>query len=80
MDEAPKPLTDAQIRAALLTQTETMLHARMDLLVLQRALLNKNLLTESDIDEAHRQVELEAKETMKKLGDAAHRGPAGGIQ
>jgi hypothetical protein len=78
--DKPAPLTDEQIRTAFLNQIERMMHLRMDLLVLRRALVNKGLLTEADIAEAHLQLEAESKETTARVENASRQEPSGGVQ
>ncbi len=80
MADHTRALTDQQIQEALEKQIERTMLLHLDLLVLQRALTNKNLLTDDDIAEATQQVHLESKEMIAKIGDATRKGPAGGIQ
>ncbi len=73
-------LTDAQIKQALEKQIERTVHLGLDLFVLRQLLLDKGLVTEADIAQAHLAVDQQQKEAVAKLYDAMRKDPSGGIQ
>jgi len=68
-DEKDSPLTDEQIRSMLLDLTKAVTELDLDAKVLEKLLLEKGYLTESEISATLRQLTYKAK-TAAKIGRA----------
>ena len=78
-DEKP-PLTDEQIRLLFKQITSQFISYGREVAALRRALLQKGILTESEMSEATDQVHREGAEQMQKLASAFRKKPPEGVQ
>jgi lipopolysaccharide biosynthesis regulator YciM len=79
-DKKRPRLTDEQIRTALYELTKNLMLSGAESRALEIALLQKGLLTESEIHKAKKQVALEMKKQLDKIAAAILQKPPGGIQ
>ena len=77
---APQTLSDRSIRAALLHLTQSVMSYGARLRVLEVVLLEKGLVTESEMLEAKARVYREGQDEIAKIAAASHLRPPGGIQ
>jgi len=78
-DERP-PLTDAQIRLLFKQITSQFISYGREVAALRRALLQKGILTESEMLEATNQVHREGAAQMQKLASTLGKKPPEGVQ
>lgn len=80
MPDHSHPLTDDQIQQSIKLQIQDLLNLGLDFVSLERALLNKGILTQDDIELAKNQIKQESGEYVVKIADAIRKGPDGGVQ
>jgi len=74
------PLTDEQVRTLFNEINKQLFTYTAELGTLQKALLNKGLLSETDIAEAKKQLSAEMKEQIGRISAATRQKPPGRIQ
>jgi cob(I)alamin adenosyltransferase len=73
-------LTDDQIRAFVTEVQKQLFNYAAELGTLQKALLNKGVLSEADLAKAKKQLSAEMKEQIQRISSATRQKPPGGIQ
>lgn len=80
MEDSKLPLTEQQIRELIVSQRRDLIQIGAELIALRQTLLQKGILTESEIVEVKKASNAEAKKAVARMEDAIRKGPAGGIQ
>lgn len=75
-----RPMTDEQIRNLFVQVIKESLRRGIELLAIQKMLVAKGLLTQSEVDAAHAQAVAESEEAAALVLDAWNAKSPGGIQ